>query len=314
MEKLRYYSDVLVIYSNYNALLPKDITYWIFKVFNGNRYIHQIYIVFLRRNLIHLLDFDTFYAEALGEVRQNFMYPLNCIVQVLKNLVIEERIFTIYTFRGIVEKISAFHNTPIFNHLTPEITIFINNLIQYKSSSNDYIRSIKFRLTNLELEYKKLLNDVEDYFMKPDLKFYQQSMNFFNLWLNVQRQGEMGEFIKKFEEEITRQGDKTTICFFCYIFEISCRKARFNAGTNQTVGKQLKLDYTYIDLVSKMITILLKTLINYEMTNKTNLLEKILTAFIIVLTKEHHYNSQKFNQKCFFKILFSILYVSDSVK
>lgn len=79
---------------------------------------------------------------------------------------------------------------------------------------------------------------------------------------------------------------------------------------NDTVGKQVKLDYTYIDLVSKMITILLKTLINYDLTNKTNLLEKILTAVIIVLTKEHHYNSHKFNQKPFFKLLFNILYVN----
>lgn len=53
-----------------------------------------------------------------------------------------------------------------------------------------------------------------------------------------------------------------------------------------------------------MITILLKTLV----ISKTNLLEKILTALIIVLTKEHHYNSQNFNQKCFFKFLFNILY------
>ena len=56
-----------------------------------------------------------------------------------------------------------------------------------------------------------------------------------------------------------------------------------------------------------MITILLKTLVN----SKSNLLEKILTALIIVLTKEHHYNSANFNQKCFFKFLFNILYVNN---
>lgn len=76
------------------------------------------------------------------------------------------------------------------------------------------------------------------------------------------------------------------------------------------MGKQLKLDYTYIDQVSKMITILLKTLITQEVSSKINLLEKILTAVIIVITKEHHYNSHRFNQKPFFKLLFNILYVS----
>lgn len=69
-----------MIYSNYNSMLPKEITQWIFKVWKENRYIHQIYIVFLRRNLIHLVDFDKFYAEALAEVKPNFMQPLTCIV------------------------------------------------------------------------------------------------------------------------------------------------------------------------------------------------------------------------------------------
>lgn len=225
MDKLCYYSDVLVIYSNYDPNLPKEITNWIFKLPAEKRYIHQIFIVFLRRNLLHLVKFDQQYANALNEITQTFLEPLISIVQVLKNLVIEERIFMIYTFSNIVERISSFHKSKFYNHLTPEVTIFIDNLIQYKATSNDYITSIKFRLTNLEPEYKKLLNDVEDYFTKPDLEFYKLSMSFLKEWLDAQKEKEMGIFIQNFEEEITRKGDKTTICFFCYIFDISCKKA-----------------------------------------------------------------------------------------
>jgi len=50
-DKLIYYSDVLVIYSNYNTKLPKDITQWIFDIDEQERYKSQIIIVFLRRNL-----------------------------------------------------------------------------------------------------------------------------------------------------------------------------------------------------------------------------------------------------------------------
>lgn len=80
IDMLRYYSDVLVIYSNYNPALPKDITHWIFNVFKGDRFVHQIYIVFLRRNLIHLGDFDTFYKSVLEDGHENPEKPLNCIV------------------------------------------------------------------------------------------------------------------------------------------------------------------------------------------------------------------------------------------
>lgn len=152
-------------------------------------------------------------------------------------MVIEERIFTIHTFRQIVEKICDFSGNQIYNHLTPEITIFIDNLIQYRNSNNDYIRSIRFRLTNLEPEYKKLLNDVEDYFGNPDMQFYKQSMKYFRILLNAQSEIEMRDFINSFGEKILSQGDKSTICFFCYIFDISCKKARYNLGNSQTVGK-----------------------------------------------------------------------------
>lgn len=58
-----------------------------------------------------------------------------------------------------------------------------------------------------------------------------------------------------------------------------------------------------------MVTILLKTMISNMPSTRINLLEKILTAVIIVLTKEHYYNVNNFNNKLFFKLLFNILYV-----
>jgi len=143
-DKLIYYSDVLVIYSNYNTKLPKDITEWIFSIDENERYKSQIIIVFLRRNLLHVADFDAKYAQVLGEMKPDFIYPLNCIIQILKTLVIEERIFTIFTFKKIIEKIKAFYKTDIYNMLTNEYTIFIDNLIQYLKQTN-YITSIKFR-------------------------------------------------------------------------------------------------------------------------------------------------------------------------
>ena len=91
--------------------------------------------------------------------------------------------------------------------------------------------------------------------------------------MNSQTEGELSSFINEFEQQIARGSDKTTISFFCYIFDISIRKVYRGQQTDKT--NYFRHDYTYIDLVAKMITILLKTLINYDLLNKTNLLEKI---------------------------------------
>ena len=61
-----------------------------------------------------------------------------------------------------------------------------------------------------------------------------------------------------------------------------------------------------------MVTILMRTMVTTSPKSRTNLLEKILTAVIVVLTKEHYCNVNGFNNKLFFKLLFNILYV-DSI-
>lgn len=61
IEKLKCYSDVLIIYSNVHSSLPTNITAWLFKI--GNQlFKHQLLSVFLRRNLLHLKDFDRLYS------------------------------------------------------------------------------------------------------------------------------------------------------------------------------------------------------------------------------------------------------------
>jgi CCR4-NOT transcription complex subunit 1 len=224
-DKLRYYTDILVIYSNYNPKLSKFITEWYFALDSKIKYSHHTLIVFLRRNLLHLVDFDTNYAAVLDQVDSNNLQALDCIVLVLKCLVIEQRIFAIYTFKKIVEKLIGFQRKRLFNYLQPEVSIFIENLAEFMKANNNYLSSIKFRLTNIEPEYKKLLTDVEEYFLKPDFAFYKQAMNLLKRWLLAKSEIEMGSFIKSFEEEISRKEDKVIICFFCYIIDVSCKQA-----------------------------------------------------------------------------------------
>ena len=65
------------------------------------------------------------------------------------------------------------------------------------------------------------------------------------------------------------------------------------------------MDYSYIDSFSKLITIILKTVMGIK---NTEILETIFYAFLIVLTKNHEYHKEKFNQRPFFKLLFNLIY------
>ena len=112
-ERIRCYSDILVICCNYNPKLTKYITEWFFNAHIDTKYNHTIITIFLRRNLFHLQDFDTGYAQVLETVETKNHAPLDCIVMVLKCLVIEQRIFAIYTFKKIVEKLTGFQRKKV---------------------------------------------------------------------------------------------------------------------------------------------------------------------------------------------------------
>lgn len=65
------------------------------------------------------------------------------------------------------------------------------------------------------------------------------------------------------------------------------------------------MDFTTIDALSKLITILLRTTLNQQQID--DFFEKILDSILIVFTKYHTYESQSFNPRPFFRLFFNIL-------
>jgi CCR4-NOT transcription complex subunit 1 len=64
------------------------------------------------------------------------------------------------------------------------------------------------------------------------------------------------------------------------------------------------MDFTYIDALSKLITILLRTIMN---RNSAEFLEKILEGIIIILTRNHA-DLNEFCPRPFFRIFFNLIY------
>jgi 5'-deoxynucleotidase YfbR-like HD superfamily hydrolase len=150
--------------------------------------------------LLHLQDFDEKYAEILRSPYR--MKALLCIVLVLKGLVIEDKIFSIYNFSKIVKEIIELSEKEV-QMCSLEIRIFIKNLREY-ISNNTKENSLVFRLTNLEPEYEKLFKDVEQYFGELREDIYQKVVHFLLNFLQAQNFEEMETIIKEFDESIIR--------------------------------------------------------------------------------------------------------------
>lgn len=67
--------------------------------------------------------------------------------------------------------------------------------------------------------------------------------------------------------------------------------------------KVIQFDYSYIDSISKLITILLRTIVKF---NRNELLDRIFDAFLLVLEK--NYDAKNNLQRPFFRFLFNIIY------
>ena len=298
IEKIKYYTDVLIIYSNCNTKLPHYITKYLFSLDDQRCFKAYQLSVFLRRNLIHLKDFDSYMAESL---RNSNISALNCIIQVLKNLVIEEKIFSIHSFPKILAEITSLGKTDILKSVSLESSIFIKNLVDYMENENQ-INSLKFRLTNLEPEYNKLFQDVHEYFKAKHDSIYQLVEKALREWIVTAKTSNPVDAFNEFDEKILKGDEKDLIVFFCYLFEIVVNGSM--SALNNSVQHLENLDYTYLDGVTNFIS---KLLVFFN-DKSIFIFEKTLTSLIIVLTKKHFYDVQmKFNQRPFFKILHNIL-------
>ena len=292
-EKIVRFSDVLTIFCNLSTQLTSYITQWIFKKEKDDRrYQPQLLTQFLKRNLVSFKNFDTLYAKNLSAEN---IPAITCIVQILKSLVIQDKIFSVHSFPHIVQALVQLEaDTALKAQLSQDCTIFLQNLREYLS--NEEKNKSKFRLTLLEPEYKKLLQDVKQYFQVFIPRYYKQVCDFLRQWLLADSQEGISAIIRQLERDVLVQDERSLVIFFCYLFEIV---------VNHSLRTQKQVDYSRIDAVSKLIVLLL---VSTE-AKAPYYLNKIFTSLIIVLTKKHYCDANvNFNQKPFFRILFNILF------
>lgn len=250
-----------------------------------------------RKNLINLKKFDKAFASRL---RDDGPTHVNVTVQILKRLVIEEKIFDIQAFPEITEELIKLDPSQSANKaLKSGSRIFIKNMSDYLREQTASNRT-KFSLSNLETEYSKLRIDLDEYFTHQKEHEMGLMDAKYTRWLDCDTPKKRESFVTDFVENFMRPEYKNNlILIFSYLFE------RIISRTLQD-GPDRPC-FRLVDSFSLMVVEILERL--KGSTSKIQFLERVLSSLIMVITRRHFFfeEGRHFNQKPFFRILFNLV-------
>lgn len=134
------------------------------------------------------------------------------------------------------------------------------------------IERIELNYQGILGEYRKLDNDMNEYFKNYDMKIYDMTLKYLNCWINSESLEDKMFLADQFRLNIYDLGDKVTVIFFCYLFDItfrSCEKSYYVKLTNLNQNIQM--------ICSFIINLII--LNNHQL----KIIDKLFTSLIIVV-------------------------------
>ena len=309
-KKINFFLAVLKELRQMNEHLPSDILQWIMVPSEKRLLKPEIIIKLIKDNFVNVPELDQAFVEFLEATNNNVQYCLS-IIKIIKVLVIDEKLLESSHFQKTIDQILK--NAKALKEVHPRMEKYIEDFkaaISYTPSLNNQIR-IKTVQPTPDVTYKATLQEALNLFKEKDSEFYDQVNKKLEEWLRITSESEMPAFIKVIETTIFQAAGDTLIKFFAYMTDICVTNAIAPDNRMRTYGKlhhNNALDFSYIDAFSKLIILLLKTVIN---TNKNEILENILQSIVITLTKDHELHRDSFNPRPFFRLFYNLLFVNN---
>lgn len=296
LETLRYYADILSLYRNHFPKLPVFVTNLALKAEEPGAFTAELSKYFLKNYLMDPSEFD----EQLSKLMSgNSANVLKCALLVLRNVLVEDKIFSVYAFPKIVEQIFRLSNTEVANMTNLENSIFMKNLVQFVTSENA-INALKLSLSTLEPAYNRLFMDMKDYFStlnEPLFALATEAVSLFSGYIN---RDELVALFMRHQEAVKEERALNT--YFSYMLELVVNQTCPARGPN-AFPDSMAPDYNQIDNLSAYVIAVLETSPQPEFT-----FEKVFTSFIMVLTKKHICEGNaRVSQRPFFRVLFNLI-------
>lgn len=309
VNKINFFLAVLRELRQMNEALPSELLQWILVPTEKRITKAEIVLKLIKDNFVNVPELDQGFVDLLEASNNNVQFCLS-IIKIIKALIVDEKLLESSHFQKTIEHILK--NIKVFKEAHPKMEKYIEDFkaaIYYTPNLNNQARP-KLVQPQPDSIYKATLQQALGLFTEKDEENYNQACNKFDEWLRITSETEMPAFIKVIETTIFQAPSETLIGFFAYMTDACVEHALTSAGRMSSYGKlhhNSAMDFSNIDAFSKLIVILLKTVINI---NKNEILEKILQSIVLTLTKNHELHRGSFNQRPFFRLFYNLLFVN----
>lgn len=304
-EKMTVYLDLLTTLKRYyDSNLSVEVLEWILDPQEKRTLKYDIILILIRKNFITIAEFDEMYADALEKYNQTYQFVP--VAKIIQTLVFDEKLLPLENFQRSVDQILK--NRKQLQSM-PEMAKFYEEYEKYRATAgndpNNQATRLKPSMQQQPLNYNLVLN----LFSEKESEFFKTCAKKLYEWLPITEEEEIHEYMRSLSDILQGQ-DENTLKFFVYITDICIEHALESTKRAELCASVLDIDaqdmdFTYIDALSKLIIILLKTIT----TSKSELFEKCLHSAMIVLIKYHDFEKEKFNQRPFFKLFLNLIYV-----
>ena len=307
-KKINFFLAVLRELKQLHENLPSEILQWILSL-EKPILKAEVMLKLIKENFVNVPDLDQGFLDLLENSNNNFQIYIS-IIKIVKALIVDEKLLEATYFQKTIDHILK--NAKSFKDMHPKMEKYIEdfkNSIYYTPNLNNQTRP-KMIQPVPDTIYKATLQQALNLFNEKDEEYYEQVNRKLEEWLRITAETEMPGFIKVIETTVFQAAGETLIKFFAFMTDICVENTLASAERMNAYGKlyhNSAMDFSYIDAFSKLIIVLLKTVIN---TNKNEILEKIIQSIVLTLTKNHELQRENFNQRPFFRLFYNILFVS----
>lgn len=308
-KKINFFLAVLQEFRKYDENLPTDILDWIITPTEKRIAKSEYFMKLIKDNFINTQELDAKFADLLEHQGGNSMI-YSSIFKIVKTFVIDEKLFEpgffAKTLPILLKILSQLKDS---NPKVVKLFEDFRNAIMGNANLNNQTRPKISPLA--DSFYKNTLQQAFTYFREREGSNDSDLYDFANLklqeLLKIENEDEMIEFIVGLESAVF-SNNETFIRFLAYMVDICVEDALKSLEKFENYGRFNFLpafDFSSIDCLSRFFILILKSITNIP---RNEIFEKILQGIVLILTKNHDLHREKFNQRPFFRLFYTMIY------
>lgn len=266
----------------------------------------EVFFRLIKENFVNIAELDNKFSETLEPNALNSTIFIS-IFRMVRFLIMEEKLLE-PTFFAKTNAILLKHiNT--YKDNNPKSAKVLEEFKMFLTSTNPLNNQTKPKAINSLNDpfYKTTLSQAFSYFVEGQSEAYEQAGVRLDELLLIESEQDMISFITFLEQNVNI-GSEGFIKLLAFMIDIAVSDSTLCQDKSQlhnNLNASPSLDYSKIDALSRFFIMILRTVINIP---KGELFERILQSILLIMTKNHDLQREKFNQRPFFRLFYNLVY------